>query len=318
MQADNGVSPGSVLVATDLSPGAAAGLDWAVELSRGTGRRLVLVHAQVPNAGPSDYSPTVPDLLQDVDGAARERLESLCAELGSRGVDCAFEVRPGRPSDAILDAVAAHRPELIVVASRGLAGLEHALLGSTTERIVRHASCPVLTVRGAGDRQIGPFRRILIATDFGDEATAAARAVVGLLDPNGSSIREISLIHVYEVPYDLGPGGLATSAAAGSELCETTRCHVLVRLEAAAAALRPEGVEVAIEAVEGRAAEAILRLAGAGDFDAIAMGTHGRTGLRHALLGSVAERVVRFAPCPVLTLRREAVAQIGTGQAPRG
>ena len=85
---------------------------------------------------------------------------------------------------------------------------------------------------------------------------------------------------------------------------EDLREELLAELERTAAPLRQQGFEVETEVREGDPATVIIELATERDADLIAMGTRGRTGLPHILLGSVAERVVQHAACPVLTVRR--------------
>ncbi|MGB6995571.1 MAG: universal stress protein, partial [Thermoanaerobaculia bacterium] len=95
------------------------------------------------------------------------------------------------------------------------------------------------------------------------------------------------------------------SAAAGLQLWKGVDIDVRTRLDKFAEPLRRNGIEVNILAIEGYPPEVIVDQAEFLKVDLVAMGTHGRTGLSHVLLGSTAERVVQKAACPVLTVRRE-------------
>ncbi|MFW6188595.1 MAG: universal stress protein, partial [Actinomycetota bacterium] len=111
----------------------------------------------------------------------------------------------------------------------------------------------------------------------------------------------VILLHVFHVPAEYrayGPD--STFARLSSEMEQRLR----ERLEELAGPLRREGRTVDVECVQGIPAEVIVRQAEEADVDLIAMGTHGRSGMAHFLLGSTAERVVQHAACPVLTVRR--------------
>lgn len=141
-------------------------------------------------------------------------------------------------------------------------------------------------------------RRILCAVDFSAPSREAMHYAVELARRFGA---DLTLFHAYTYPgYVLPEGALA----AGPEIVEQIRREV----DRALASWRSEAEErgaanVATLTAHGAAADEIQRAAREGRYDLIVVGTHGRTGVKHALLGSVAERVVRRAPCPVLTVR---------------
>jgi nucleotide-binding universal stress UspA family protein len=111
----------------------------------------------------------------------------------------------------------------------------------------------------------------------------------------------VILLHVYHVPAEYRSYGPASTFIRFTvEVAESFRS----RLEALAAPLRTEGREVEVVCVQGIPPEVIVREAEERGADLIAMGTHGRSGVAHLLLGSTAERVVQHAKCPVLTVRR--------------
>ena len=143
------------------------------------------------------------------------------------------------------------------------------------------------------------FYRIVVPTDFSgcsEEAWALARRVGGTL---GS---EVVLAHVFVEPILYGDPPLAADTA--SQLYEQGRKWVEEELEKWASAARAQGMTVRTIVRTGSAHEEIVNLATDERAELIIMGTHGRTGLSRVLLGSVTERVIRFAPCPVLTVRK--------------
>lgn len=142
------------------------------------------------------------------------------------------------------------------------------------------------------------LKRILYPTDFSDYAGAARNYTCALADQFGA---EVHLLHVLETYTGATPvfgGGLALGAPV-----QESQDAALAELEKVLDPQWQQGKTVVRATAAGTPFLEIIRYAQANDIDLIIMGTHGRSGLAHALVGSVAERVVRKAPCPVLTVR---------------
>jgi len=289
-----------LLVATDFSATARSGLDWAIEVAKTHDATIDLVHALlVPNRA-TDFVPSPPDFSESLQEAASGRLSEVTEEVKQTGVSVNSELRLGVASQVILQAASDLDSDLIVVGTRGLAGLKHLLLGSTAERVVQQAPCPVLTVHPGDIDQHRRIRRILIPTDFSEDASSiheAALTLLGELKPDAGII----LLHVYHLPYEYTAyGAIPTSL----DYFKDVEGAAEDRLAELAQPLRERGVSVETMAKEGYPPEIIVDEAENAGADLIAMGTHGRSGLAHLLLGSTAERVVQHAKCPVLTVRR--------------
>lgn len=142
-----------------------------------------------------------------------------------------------------------------------------------------------------------PFKKILVPVDF---SLDAAEAIAYAADLSRRYEAQTMLVHVFQpVRYALPDGYILYSPKLLSEMM----AEFQKQLDAAKEEAKKAGaVSVGTTLLEGVAFEEILGLAKNGSYDLIVMGTHGRTGLRRALLGSVAEHVVREAPCPVLTV----------------
>ncbi len=144
-----------------------------------------------------------------------------------------------------------------------------------------------------------PIRSILVPTDFSTGAASAAQVAYELARGLGA---RVTLLHVYQLPAYVFPDGSAyltppeTAAAIARAVDEQ-----LHKLEEDAEA--HAGVAVAVQSAQGMSADEILRVAREGDYDLIVMGTHGRTGVKRLVFGSIAEQVVRHADRPVLTVR---------------
>jgi len=141
-----------------------------------------------------------------------------------------------------------------------------------------------------------------VATDFSPAAVTALQTAVDLLG-TATDDAEILLLHAYLVPYDLLPADGFVSAATGLEQWQTVQKDVERRLDSCIRVLQERGIKIVTRGVEGYPPDIIVEQAKLHDIDLIAMGTRGRTGLSHAFLGSIAEKVIHRAPCPVLTVR---------------
>lgn len=143
------------------------------------------------------------------------------------------------------------------------------------------------------------IKNILVPVDFSEGSRAAAQYAVDLARMSGASI---TLFHAYGLPITSYPEGFAMPA----ELLTTLASDAQHAVQKLARELAPEG-SPKIQAISemGLPVQAIVERARSGEFNLIVMGTHGRTGLSRLLIGSVAERVVRLAHCPVLTVPGE-------------
>ncbi len=292
----------TILAATDFSETAEAGLDWAIDLAKAHGARIDLVHALMMPNQMGDYLPSPPDMSEQLRQAALARLDESAARARDRGVEVQPELLLGLPSRAILEAAEASSADLIVVGTLGLTGIRHLLLGSTAERVVQRAACPVLTIHPGDVEQHRPLRSVLVPTDFSHDAGVAIEGALRILPPGGETARMI-LLHAYHLPFEYTAYGAIPMSL---DYLADSEGEALEKLEAARAELAQDGLEVEILAKEGYPPDVIVEQAEAAKVDLIAMGIQGGSALANILLGSTAERVVQHAGCPVLTVRRPA------------
>jgi nucleotide-binding universal stress UspA family protein len=202
-------------------------------------------------------------------------------------VGFAVEYRHGLPHEEIVRYAAERSIDLIVMGTHGRRGLAHALLGSVAEKVVRTAPCPVLTIR---ERSRPVAATILVATDFGpasEEALDYGRTLAHLC---GASLQLLHVADNYFMrPIVSDPHVLIAAAR------ERLRAQLTGDDRRTLGAL-------AILDLSDHPAEAIVDYAKNANIDLIVMGTHGRQTLNRFLVGSVAEQVVRTAPCNVLTV----------------
>ncbi|MEZ4400659.1 MAG: universal stress protein [Kofleriaceae bacterium] len=291
-----------LLAATDLSAPSDLALARAIGLARHTGARLTiatvepahdLAHlAAEPNpVALGEFERTLADFT------ARE-LAARVERARAAGVDATSVFRHGRPGDTLRDLAEELDVDLIVVGSAGHTGLKRLVLGSVAEQIAHSAQRPVLIVRGTGaeDATAG-FAKILVATDFAAPAQQALATAQALAAPAAA----VQAVYAWHYPAgSLGLAALGERTHATAALREAltqgpqTRGAQLVAAEAAA------GRTITFELRHGDAADVIVDAATDGGFDLIATGTGGGGGVRRLLLGSVATRIIRHAPCSVL------------------
>ena len=142
------------------------------------------------------------------------------------------------------------------------------------------------------------LKKIMLPTDFSENAAHALSYAGDLAKTFGA---RIDLVHVHQSPIYTGAFGYGTVELPANYEDETRKA-VLARLDDQREKL-DQDIEVKTTFLEGAPFQELIRYAAENDIDLIVMSTHGYTGLKHVLLGSTAERVVRVAPCPVLTIR---------------
>lgn len=291
-----------ILVSTDFSETASAAFRPAVELARATGASLSVLYVVdrltyntgYPYLDLSAYQTRIETLAAQSLETTIERLRSL----GGGQVEGRYVV--GTPHVEILRESRRVPTEVLVIATHGLSGFRRFVLGSTTERVVRKAKCPVLAVNAA--RHDAPFspRRVLFPTDL---SATAAEALPYAADLAASLGADLELLHVFEDPGRvpvLGPGYLMPTA----DEVQSYRNDCIERLvQAAAGASRGERRATWRVVEDEPIAEAIVGYAKTAGFDMIVTPSHGRRGLEHMFLGSVAERVIRFSEVPVLVVK---------------
>jgi nucleotide-binding universal stress UspA family protein len=139
----------TLLIPTDFSAGSTAATEYALWLAGKTKAKIVFLHVMEPTAYSVDFALTRPDFSAEVREGAVEALRQLVEEARSRGVSAEQSLAVGAPFAEIEKTAADRQADLIVMGTHGRTGMAHVVLGSTAERVVRLASCPVLTVKAS-------------------------------------------------------------------------------------------------------------------------------------------------------------------------
>lgn len=281
-----------ILFPTDGSDGAAAGLEFALDVAAARDATLHLLGVANTTRGTLD--------LAGSDTTLVERARSAVGEAGERarerGVSVAENVERGNPYRVICDHAESAGVDVVLMPTRGRRGLERFLLGSTTERVVRRSEVPVLTVRpDDGVRAAYPFEDVAVGVDGSDCGRAALDAGVAVADQEDAALHILSVVDLAA----LGPDVRTET------LLDALESDARSVVDDAAAFASRAGVDPTAEVVEfGSSIQGAIRTyVEEEDVDLLVVGTHGRTGFNRYVLGSVAEFLVRTSPVPVLTVR---------------
>jgi nucleotide-binding universal stress UspA family protein len=281
-----------VLIATDFSEPAQAAVRYGGALARQLGARVTLLHVFDAAIYARTLAPiSRADLEDSMAAAAREDLERIAAlELADvEGVDCATRCSPSA-AHAIVEHGREFGVDLCVVGTHGRSGIMRLLAGSVAEKVVRHAVCDVIAVPMTSPPW--PPKLIIAGTDLSEASRPALAAAASL---GGAVGAEVRIVHVFD----------DSRAGAHPVGVFETLDDALDRTRGAMEKLAEERVPGAKTAVLSgtSAARELCNYAGETKAGMIVVGTHGRSGLSHMLIGSDAERTVRHAPCALMVVR---------------
>lgn len=284
-----------ILLATDGSESAAAAARFlaALPLPPGTSIHVVTV-----------VDGLIENLLEHVQQGQRDHARQIVEEAGAilrkDGITVTGAVRTGQPAHEIIRAAEELDADLVVVGSQGRTGLEGLLLGSVARNVAKHARRPVLVARASTG-----LRHIVLATDGSPPASEAAAYLAGVPLPDGTGVTVVNVQHTIPPYFGLAgmedPTALAAIAAWEAQSQETATEWV----EAARASLAREGRHVDIELRKGDPGTEILAVAEERQADLIVAGARGGSLIEDLFVGSVAERLLRFAHCSVLLVTGE-------------
>ena len=288
-----------ILVGHDFSTGGEIAVQSAAAFAARYGAALRLVHVvEQPHLYQRLSHPlTAPYTPEELAQQAGAALEAIVARSSLEHLQVEYEVHTGKPFVELIVARRAWNADLIVVGGNAR-GEEHGL-GRTSDRVVRKAMVPVLVAKVPFTAEA---KTLVVPTDFSAGARKAAEEALTLAASFGARVvflHAIDVSHLYAATTGADMPAMPPPVVTAEDL-ETEWQTFLSDM--------PLLQTVAWErrTVTGLSASAIVQQAGEKQADVIVMGTHGRTGLAHMLLGGVTEEVVRTAPCPVLTIRPDA------------
>lgn len=281
-----------ILVATDFSPGAQLAFERALLLPMAGNATVHVVHVLSPNVPAKARGKATSEAKQRLEKC----LSSARAQADAKKLSITMEILSGEPFVEIIRCSRNVNAELVVLGRHGHRPVQDMFIGTTAERVIRKGDVPILAVHL---NPASPYRRPLIATDLGDTAPRVFGLTLRMLEP---TVKAIHVVHAFNVPFE----GFVTPTLGTKEKSDYRRsfrdsakagmAKLLARYENTGLRWRST-----IRAGDARSLilEEILRRRA----DLVALGTHGRSGIAHALVGSVAEWVIAQAPCDVLVAR---------------
>ncbi len=278
----------NILVPFDFSEEAENAFKFAQEIAALSSAKLKLVHIiEIPTTqhfntmGEVNLEENYVDKVYMVElvDKRKKQLKEIEKELGVQPFPFSTRLSFGNPYAGISKEIAEMKADLVIMGSKGSSGLEELLIGSNTEKVVRHAKCPVITVKSP--TKVKDIKKIVFASDFSDDSKKVMLKLKDL-----QTLLEASL---YLVKINT-PNSFENSKKSKQKINDFIKTNKL------------ENVKVDIFNSSSEE-EGILEYAEDLEADLIAMATHGRTGFLHLLSGSIAEDVVNAAKRPVWTMK---------------
>jgi nucleotide-binding universal stress UspA family protein len=295
-----------ILCPVDFSEFSERAFEHAVAIARWFESAITVLHIvdvrlETPVGPPLAPIALAPPVLTS---AAREpiagELQRLVAAAAAPDVAIETIVRDGRPDTAILELAAMLPADLLVMGTHGRSGFDRLVMGSVTEKVLRKAACPVLSVppRSHGSGAPVALKSILCPVDFSQSSMEALQCAVSLAEESDG---RLTVLHVADAlsPHDLPVYELQNVAEFQAECDRRLRQRLADFVPGAARAY----CTIEERVTSGKPWREILRVAQEQQADLIVIGIRGRNSVDRALFGSTTEQVVRQAVCPVLTLR---------------
>jgi nucleotide-binding universal stress UspA family protein len=281
-----------ILFPTDGSEGAELVLDHVLDVARTYDATLhVLNVADSTVHSATRVGGEVVDALEE---QGEEIVAEAAAAAAERGVSTVTEVHQGGVPETIVEYADARGIDLVVMPTRGRTGLSRLLLGSVTERVLRSSATPVLTVNPDAAPIRYPYQNVLVPTDGSDTADVALEVGTDIATVHDAQLHVLSVVDVTSL-------GVDVYSEVQVDFLERRAETVIDEATEYARNQSVESVEGVVE--YGSAVHRAIRSSvDEHDIDLVVMGTHGRSGLERYLLGSVAEKTVRTASVPVLTV----------------
>jgi nucleotide-binding universal stress UspA family protein len=302
-----------ILCPIDFSETSMRALTYAAAFAAWYKAELEVLHV-VPAFDPG-LVPALPHHFPDGGWQARSHDEIISeishaiSAAGGDEVSSSALVQEGRAHEVIVDRARVQPADLLVMGTHGRSGVNRLLLGSVTEKVLRTAPCPTLTVSpGAPSASGAPveLKRLLCAVDYSPSARKALQYALELGRQAGAAVTVLHALEYMELeeqaepsPFDPCYQPVIEERRRGQRIIDHAReqLHAHVGQESNGSGDIQEVVAI------GRAYKAILRQAAEGRADLIVMGAQGTGGLELMLYGSNTQHVVRAAACPVLTVR---------------
>ena len=293
-----------ILVATDFSKCAKIAVENAIFHAKIMNAELHMLHCVVVK---DKYSLSVfppPDkILKTLQDVARVHMEESY-ELDAGELKIVEKINETEdPSQEICRYADEHQCDLIFMGTHGYRFIDHFYLGSVAENVARNAPCPVMTFHpvNEGDQHLKPIRKIMVSVDFSSITKTVVDNAVEMAKMHNAELDLVHIVEDYFFPIGLEGGFIAPAANVMDLMVSKRETQLEKQLELSGGLDIPHACHTKV----GRLPSGILEWVKNHEIDLVVMGTHGYGGLSHLILGSVAERVIRLADCPVMVIKQK-------------
>lgn len=281
----------TIVVAHDGSPGGARAADRAAQLPLAQGASVHFVHVTAPSIADEDRAQ---EALHGRARAARDVFDGR----GRGDVEVLHTLLEGSPHEELIRYARVHGAELLVLGRHGDTAHGEPSVGSTALQLIRHGGVPLL-VAVKHDEAARPFTRPVVAVDLSDASRQVVELALALLPEPAPTL---AIVHALHVPFQ-GRLAWALSKGVASGMKEEAAREARSRVERFVDTLRPLNASAEVAIAEGETSLAVVHEVVRRAADLLVVGTHGRSGLKHAIFGSVAEWIVAAVPCDVAVTR---------------
>jgi nucleotide-binding universal stress UspA family protein len=289
-----------ILCPVDFFPGSLHAFEYALKLAKHYGARVIALNVVEPLM-PTVYETafSMPDFTSQLENESKRLLKELETTAAKVGVPLELQVKIGDITTEIRQAIGKTGADLVVVGTHGSRAFERWLMGSVTEKLMRHCPVPLLVIGGRRKAGTPPpeIHSILVTTDFSDGTADALKHAFSIAQ---ESQAEIELLHVVN-----------ELALVDAEIREKAIDSVRKNLELLVPETAKPWCVTKTTVATGSPYQEILKAARKKKLGLIVMNIHGKGMLERVLIGSTAERVVRGAACPVLLIPPKAAANKG-------
>lgn len=277
-----------VLVAYDGSESCKNALRQAIRLAAREQSWIKVVAVVPPYEGDLELV-GVSNIREAISGPGEKLLADARSLAQAEGVSVITNLEEGEPYERIVNVAESENCDIIVMGRKGRHHIERALMGSVTARVIGHTHKDVLVIPKGVELGWG---KVLLATDGSAFSETATEHAIDLVRTCGCELEVVTVLDINEEFYAQAPDSAAAMAVKAREL-----------LEAIAERTRASGIKTGVSVREGEPYLAITGRAREYGADIIVMGSHGRKGISRLLMGSVTEKVIGHADCPVLVVR---------------
>jgi nucleotide-binding universal stress UspA family protein len=278
----------NILITSDGSEKAEAAFPFAVQLATQHAATLHLVYVEDPSQA----------VVADI-----ERLKVMAKELKAGSLNVVSHLKKATPAAQIIDCAKEISADCIIIATHGRSGIARLLFGSVTERVLRDSPCPVLCVK-PGEAPIGSGP-LLLSSDLSPEALNALYYATALAKDQHCELHIVLVLEeeLTDLEKELYPLPQDMKAPTAVEWMTLQHRMMEQNLDQVVADLRNQGVRAVPHVRHGKVAEEVHACAAEIDAHCIITSTHGRSGLRRIMLGSVAEDIIRDGTCAILAVK---------------